>query len=483
MAPPDSATDAPPLLDAAQLKAQGHLLAAPFQLETPDGDRIEVKHLLRVLPGKRIVGEGCWQGHHVLIKIFVSHHRTKDFSAESCGIAALAQAGIPTPEIEGSAQIKGGGIALFTRFLPSAESLASRWKRLRPNSRDNDAEIIPLVEDSFRLLGRAHAHQLIHHDLHFGNFLVDQGNVLLIDGDAVVPVSGATTQVFLENLAMLISQLSRDWDRHLEQWLLAYGAHSASNIDRKCLTAAVEKMRTKRLARYLSKTVRDCSEFSVHKTFARFECFRRNVADQLTSVRQELDATIARSDTIYKDGGTCTVAKVIVAGTPLVIKRYNIKSIAHALSRSYRPSRAWHSWKAANMLRHLGIATPQPLALIENRFGPLRRQAYLMTEYCPGSNLLQHLNCNGEPKAAEAAAINRLFNRLFQEKITHGDLKANNLLWFANELYVIDLDAMKRHTSSTQFSRAWNRDRSRFLRNWPEASVLHRWLDAAIPHA
>ena len=135
------------------------------------------------------------------------------------------------------------------------------------------------------------------------------------------------------------------------------------------------------------------------------------------------------------------------------------------------------------MLRHLGIATPQALALIENRFGPLRRQAYLVTEYCSGKNLLEHLDCNREPKAAEAVAISHLFNCLFQERITHGDLKANNLLWFANEVYVIDLDAMKRHTSSTQFSHAWNRDRSRFLRNWPESSLLHRWLDAAIPHA
>ena len=44
-------------------------------------------------------------------------------------------------------------------------------------------------------------------------------------------------------------------------------------------------------------------------------------------------------------------------------------------------------------------------------------------------------------------------------------------------IFVIDLDGMRWHASSVGWQRAWRRDRARFLANWPETSVLYRWLD------
>ena len=76
-----------------------------------------------------------------------------------------------------------------------------------------------------------------------------------------------------------------------------------------------------------------------------------------------------------KRGRTATLARVEVNGRQLVIKRYNIKGPVHALSRSWRPSRAWHSWLEGHRLNFLGIATPRPLALVEQRAGPLRGKA------------------------------------------------------------------------------------------------------------
>ena len=186
---------------------------------------------------------------------------------------------------------------------------------------------------------------------------------------------------------------------------------------------------------------------------------------------------------MLKDGNTSTVVRVESGGRVRVIKRYNLKSFRHALSRFWRPSRAWHSWVAGHRLAFFGIATPAPLAMLEERVGPLRRRAFLVTDHCPGDSLMQRLSPDREPDDEMATALIDLFEQFLRLKITHGDMKATNLLWHDGRIVVIDLDAMVRHDSHTAFVRDWRRDRARFLRNWPIHSALYRWLDANLPEA
>jgi len=80
-----------------------------------------------------------------------------------------------------------------------------------------------------------------------------------------------------------------------------------------------------------------------------------------------------------------------------------------------------------------------------------------------------------------AAALLTLFGTLHALRISHGDLKATNLLWHDGQVVLIDLDAMTQHRSSRTHAQAWQRDRARFLRNWPAGSPLVRWLDARLP--
>ena len=66
-----------------------------------------------------------------------------------------------------------------------------------------------------------------------------------------------------------------------------------------------------------------------------------------------------------------------------------------------------------------------------------------------------------------------------QYKISHGDMKASNLLWVDSELFFIDLDAARQHHSEASWRRANIRDRKRFLKNWrgiPELELLFAWL-------
>jgi serine/threonine-protein kinase RIO1 len=134
-------------------------------------------------------------------------------------------------------------------------------------------------------------------------------------------------------------------------------------------------------------------------------------------------------------------------------------------------------------LRFYGVATPAPLALVEERFGPLRRRGFLINEFCPGDDLLHLLAPEREPATDMARAIIDLFRTLHALRISHGDLKASNLLWHEGRVVIIDLDALVEHRSAYGHARAWRRDRERLLRNWPAASRLHHWLDANLPVA
>ena len=81
------------------------------------------------------------------------------------------------------------------------------------------------------------------------------------------------------------------------------------------------------------------------------------------------------------------MARLYVEGEAFVVKRYNIKSRPHAIGRMWRPTRAQRAWQNAHRLRMLGIPTFQPIALIERRVGPFRRDAYLVMRDIGGVDL------------------------------------------------------------------------------------------------
>lgn len=472
-----------PLAQVAELRRQGRAPAVPFQVLGEEGEAITLISLLRVLPGKRIVGEARWRDRRVLAKLFVAGHNSRHWERERQGIEALCAAEIPTPEIVGAGRLEGGGHFLLTEFLDESRTLAEQWSgmdALAPGS----PQALAVLQPAFALLGRLHAGELLHTDLHLGNFLACKDELFVIDGDGVVRAGkGATAlaQQALENLALLVAQLPLAWESCLDLLVTAYESQQDRlRPDRETLVQAVERARTQRLTHFLGKTLRDCSQFAVRSTTSLFSAVVRSEKESLSTLLQNPDLAIAQGHRL-KDGGTCTVARVEAEGRALVVKRYNLKSFRHALSRFWRPSRAWHSWVAGHRLAFYGICTPAPLAMLEERVGPLRRRAFLVTEFFPGENLLQHLSPDREPDEAEANAIKDFFGVLFRLKISHGDMKATNLLWHSGRLAVIDLDAMVQHDSHRAFVHDWRRDRARFLRNWPIHSVLYQWLEANIP--
>jgi tRNA A-37 threonylcarbamoyl transferase component Bud32 len=444
---------------------------APSTLALDGGGELVVERWLRILPGKRLTGIGRWNGRTVLAKLFVAARGAERHWQRECrGIDSLKQHGLPTAGLLASGRLEGAGYYAITEYLEGAHS---------PDAASADA-----LDRVFETVGAMHARGIRQEDVHLDNFLIRPDGLYVIDGDAIRP--GGSDRERLDNLALLFAQLPPASSPAMQAALLA--AYRKGNpslaVDPVQLDAAIARAREARLADYLGKCLRDCSLFKSARRADRFFSMAREEADFLAPLVADPDAWLEQGAPL-KRGRSATLALVELEGRKLVIKLYNIKGVGHALSRAWRPSRAWHSWIEAHRLRFLGIATPRPLALVERRLGPLRGRAWLVTEYCEGPILQECLEGKTERAAPDEVqvAVRKLFAQLAAEHIGHGDLKASNFILRGNELCVLDLDAMRHYDSEAAWRKAWRKDRARFLRNWPEGSALQREMDAALPPA
>ncbi|MDH3380499.1 MAG: lipopolysaccharide kinase InaA family protein, partial [Gammaproteobacteria bacterium] len=134
------------------------------------------------------------------------------------------------------------------------------------------------------------------------------------------------------------------------------------------------------------------------------------------------------SDGVFKSDGTTTVARVMGDDLDLVIKRYNTRNRWHVLKRALRRTRAMRSWNMAHELLSIGVATPRPAAVIEERLGPFRKRSYFVSEYVPGQPCLNHLSSTTAAGDSVRAHLVTLFERMSRHRISHGDMKATNIL-------------------------------------------------------
>lgn len=184
---------------------------------------------------------------------------------------------------------------------------------------------------------------------------------------------------------------------------------------------------------------------------------------------------------LYKHDRTTTVVLVTDGDNNFVIKRYNTKNLWHMLRRSVRSTRAAICWRMAHRFRDIGVATAPPVAMIEKRLGPLRGRSYYISEHANGIHCLDYLTDNIDCERF-VDGITRVFSIMLAHRVSHGDMKATNILVGNNGIVLLDLDAAKAHKTPSRAARAYRRDRSRFLRNWDPQSSLHRRLDKEIPH-
>jgi tRNA A-37 threonylcarbamoyl transferase component Bud32 len=227
-----------------------------------------------------------------------------------------------------------------------------------------------------------------------------------------------------------------------------------------------------RSKKYLKKFFRESEELVCRKNFRRFMLCKRGdftpaMAAFLSSPDKVLDKLKAG---LLKKGRGSTVGRVRIDDHDLVVKRYNTKGFWHALRRCIRATRAAHSWRNAHRLLMLDISTPRPVALLEKRFGPLRSTAYFINEYVEGPRAVDFFEdriLSGKREVAQSIA--EIVNKLGAAGISHGDMKATNIIIHKQEPALVDLDAMRVHACPRRFTALHRKDVKRFLKNWRDA--------------
>ncbi len=227
-------------------------------------------------------------------------------------------------------------------------------------------------------------------------------------------------------------------------------------------------------------------EFYNKKSFTSFCLCRQDRYSQgIKALLENLDKAFEiPADKLLKNGNSATVVRCKSREYDLVIKRYNMKTMFHAARRAFKKSRADHSFCHAHILLDKGINTPVPVAMKEKRFGPFRNKAYFICEYIDGPTALDFFqdnnNDDGQGFSDMAEQITDMFRLLKSSMISHGDMKATNIIIHNRKPFLLDLDSMVLHKGVQGFKRAWKKDMKRFMLNWasmPHVSELFKTLE------
>jgi len=184
---------------------------------------------------------------------------------------------------------------------------------------------------------------------------------------------------------------------------------------------------------------------------------------------------------LLKHDGTTTVAVVSGAGRRWVVKRYNTKNHWHAVRRLVRTSRAQICWRAAGWLADIGIDTARPVAVLEERrWRCFRGRSFFICEFIGGETLVKALEREASEHLVQRASD--IVLRLREAGIVHGDLKATNFVVSGDNIYLVDLDAVRR-ASGRRLQSGLRKDLERFLRNWARHPDLRRRFEARLVSA
>ncbi len=454
-------------------------LSLPFDLRLNQNNvRLTCDAVLRFVPGRRAVFSGTCNGQPVVAKFFFKPFRYQvHVKKELDGYDLFRQLRLPTASILHSEYCHDiNAHVLVFEYIESSIDLETIFK-CESLVVSYQASLRALVE----FVGRMHENGIMHTDLHPNNFLLKEETLYAIDGSAVKKVRDKPldAETSLENLSILLSKLNMPDETFYHDLVDVY-RNSRRDFGKTPEIAAkletlMETSRQRTVNRYLKKIYRNSTQILCRKSFSDFMlCQRSHYTPAMAAFLENPDAVFHDSDNkILKAGNTATVVRCTIDGLELVVKRYNMKNMGHALRRAFKKTRADMSWRNAHLLMTNGIKTCRPIAMKERRFGPFRNKAYFVCEYLSGEDALHYFQTAGtEDKSRTAQLIIRLFATLESLMISHGDMKATNIIIRNKEPWLIDLDSMRQHKRKAGFSRAREKDVNRFIRNWQHRSDI-----------
>lgn len=445
----------------------------PFECLIENDDVFTATEVVRVLPRKRMVAFGLWQGKPAVIKLFYDKKNAlRHAKADAAGMKALALYNIPAPRLlyEGRAKEKRIHVLIFERVM-HALSLAKVW---RDTPDVNQLEF--LLQSVVLEIATQHVLGVRQRDLHLDNFLLTEKQVITLDGAQITVADVMISKPeSMDNLALFFSQLgagAQGLSHRLFQYYAKARGWLIKNDDFIDMALLIKKHQVQRWQHYEKKLLRSSSAHLRMKTFRWQAVFSRRLnTPEFLAFLKSPDDVFSRSDAVMlKNGRSSTVIQISLDGVPLVIKRYNLKHVWHRLRRLLRDTRARACWMLAHKLDLFHVETAQPLAYLEHNILGFRGRSYYVSAYVPGVSLgaaLQGKGALDEPVKTLAPRVVNLLNKVKELNMTHGDLKSTNLIITPEEVPVlIDLDGMKSHATQAKLKQAWRGEVKRFLANF-----------------
>jgi tRNA A-37 threonylcarbamoyl transferase component Bud32 len=448
-----------------------------------DGRELRCGETVRLLPEKREACLGTLEGRPAFIKIFLDANRGKiHWHRELDGVRALQQRGILTAELLYAGMVGNNNLPLIV-FVQLSDPVTLQEAL---DGADHAASQ-QLLEEMTTILAGHHMAGVCQTDLHLNNFVISEDKIYTLDGAGIIVTEGEfSLQQGLDNLALFLAQLAPRWvasaPKLYRHYLAQRGQEQGPGSD--YLARQIELLRRRRWDKYKGKLFRDCTSFRYRKSSDRLEIVAtRHLSPELDSLLSDPDGSLVDGGQVLKKGNTCTVWTTDVAVLRLVVKRYNVKGLWHGIKLGVWPSRAFRSWKSAHRLLFHGISTPAPVAVLKRGRQGLRPVTYFFMEYIDGvgaHSWFLDAAVTTEEKSAVAAKIASLFRQLMEQRISHGDMKASNIMVVGNEVMLIDLDSMHRHVTTVGLRRAWRSDLRRFMANWDETPELAELFRQAL---
>jgi len=460
------------------LRAMSYEAKQLFSLTLQSGE-LHANDILRLIPGRRLVVAGIWQGKTVVAKLFLDkRHAKRHADAELAGIKLLQERNIPSPKFYGESQSEDGCVhALIFEWLEADIDFARAWHQV--SIRD---ALLPLLKALVIEVATQHVFGLTQRDLHLNNFLFANSSIWTLDAAQIESHGGRLPKKqSMDNLALLFSQLGADSENYQEILFKHYvnaRGWAWKQEDLRELYFMTDLWGKERWKNYERKIFRNSTHFISKANWASESvCDREFYKNELMGFINNPEYVFSRTDVqVLKKGRSSTVIRVSMDGHDYVIKRYNIKNWWHWMRRCLRTTRAKKCWRIAQKLRLFGIHTARPVAYIENNIAGVRGKSYFVTEYVTGSNVNDYLQQNQADNLKQNSMVTKvcsLLSSLKKMAITHGDLKMTNLLVSQeSEPVLIDLDGACEHRSVTILQRTSKKEWQRFLRNFDGAPSL-----------
>ena len=200
----------------------------------------------------------------------------------------------------------------------------------------------------------------------------------------------------------------------------------------------------------------------------------RGVFDRRFAGEQSLPEFVRGVDALMQNGRvlkndtTSFVSRVLWNGHDAVVKRYNHRGFWHSLRHTVKGSRAKRNWLNAHRLVLLKIATPEPLAYMDQYRGPLLWQSYFVARFVPGPRvheILRDETVIGSEKQRINDQVLDLLRRMAEQGVSHGDMKHTNILYNGTDVVLTDLDGMRIGGTGWLRRHRYQRDVDRYLRD------------------